>query len=280
LRRGRQRTREDAGTTRALDRGLAVLEILAEQSPLPLAEIARRAGQSSSTTFRMLETLRKRGFAAQADDTGLYRIGVKALEVGSGFLRALDVGRLALPIMQRLSEDTGETVSLAVRHGSDAVYVEQVEGARGVRMRFRVGSRLPLHASAAGKALAAWLWEERLDAVLGPAPYRRFTTRSIDSRAVLMADLAETRRRGYGLDDEEFEADLRCISAPVRDRNGEVAAALSLSALASRLGSPARDRTVLSLLAAADELTRRLGGKPLAGREPADSSAEDVFLDG
>ncbi|MGL5116210.1 MAG: IclR family transcriptional regulator [Beijerinckiaceae bacterium] len=280
LRRGRHRTRADAGTTRALDRGLAVLEILAAESPLPLAEIARRAGQSSSTTFRMLETLRKRGFAAQAEDTGLYRVGVKALEVGSGFLRALDIGRLAVPIMRKLAEDSGETVSLAVRHGSDAVYVEQLEGSRGVRMRQRVGSRLPLHASASGKALSAWLWEERLDEALGPAPYRRLTSRSIDSRSALMADLAAVRSRGYARDDEEFEADLRCIAAPVRDRTGEVTAALSLSALASRLAAQAEPRAAEALLVAADELTRRLGGKPASGRESVVATSEDIFLDG
>jgi IclR family acetate operon transcriptional repressor len=279
LRRGRQRTREDVGTTRALDRGLVVLEILSEVREAPLAEIARRSGQSPSTVFRMLETLRQRGYVEQSGETALYRIGARAFEVGAGFLRGLDLDRCAPQVMGQLVEDMGETANLAVRDGRDALYLEQIEGRHRIRMTTRVGARLPLHATAGGKVLLAWLWEEKIDAVVGPAPFRSLTPRTLQARETLLSDLAATRARGFAIDDEEYEPDLRCLAAPVRDLRGDVVAALSLSALASRLPMQDVPQAAARLIAAADEITLRLGGQPLRASAVLDGAVDAMFLD-
>lgn len=279
LRRGRQRTREDVGITRALDRGLVVLEILSEVREAPLADIARRSGQSPSTVFRMLETLRQRGYVEQSSKTALYRIGARAFEVGAGFLRGLDLDRCAPQLMAQLVEDVGETASLAVRDGRDALYLEQIEGRHRIRMTTRVGARLPSHATAGGKVLLAWLWEEKIEALLGPEPYRALTPRTLQTREALWADLATIRARGFAIDDEEFEPDLRCLAAPVRDMRGDVVAALSLSALASRLPMQDIAAVAVRLIAAADEITLRLGGQPLRAPMLVDDAADAVFLD-
>jgi IclR family acetate operon transcriptional repressor len=279
LRRGRQRTREDAGTTRALDRGLAVLEALSEVKEAALAEIARKVGQSPSTVFRMLETLRKRGYVEQSPETALYRIGARAFEVGAGFMRGLELDRIAPQLMAQLVEDVGETANLSVREGRDTIYLEQIESSHSIRMTTRVGARLPLHATAAGKVLLAWLWEEKIDAVLGPAPYRKLTERTHAVRNALLADLSEIRARGYAIDDEECEAELRCLAAPVRDRHNGVVAAISISALASRLPAARVAEVAERLIATADQITLRLGGQPLRRPDVVEAMGDAMFFD-
>jgi IclR family acetate operon transcriptional repressor len=279
LRRGRQRTREEIGVTRALDRGLAVLEALSEAREAALADLARSTGQSPSTTFRMLETLRQRGYVEQSEETALYRIGARAFEVGAGFLRGLEIDRIAPQVMAQLVEDLGETASLAVRDGRDALYLEQIEGRRRIRMATRVGARLPLHATAAGKVLLAWLWEEKIAALIGPGPYRGLTPRTLTTSGALMADLTAVRRRGYAIDDEEYEPDLRCLAAPIRDIRGDVVAALSLSALASRLPTAELGAAAERLMRAADEITLRLGGQPSRPAAAQTGDGVDMFLD-
>jgi DNA-binding IclR family transcriptional regulator len=272
---------EAPAVTRTLDRGLAILEAVAERGECTLSDIARATAISASTAFRLLETLEHRGYLARAEDTGTYRIGPRAFDVGTAFSGARRLNDVARPLLKRLAEELGESVALALRDGSHAMYVEQVEARDAVRLIARLGTRLPLHCTAVGKVLLAWLWEARVDELLGPPPYATRTAATLVQREPLLADLEATRRRGWAIDAQEYEPGVRCLAAPVRDRDGDIVAALSVSAPTARL-LPAREAELaVQLERCAAEVSSRLGwrGAAPAVRAQAAEGPDDLFTD-
>ena len=112
---------------------------------------------------RLLETFNRRGFVDHDSATGLFSVGLRAFTIGSSVLWARKLDRVALPAMRVLGDVTGLPINLAVRDGRSAIYIEQIEAPGVVRLSVQPGVQLPLHATAVGKALAAWLWAEALD---------------------------------------------------------------------------------------------------------------------
>jgi IclR family transcriptional regulator, acetate operon repressor len=275
--RGRTRQRTEVGVTRALDRGLVLMEVLADARTAGLSELARATEMSPSTAFRLLETLRARGFVAHDAATGVFTIGMKAFAVGAAAVQVSRLDQVATNVMRRLSEETGETTSLAMRDGANVIYVEQIEAVTALRMSARLGTRLPLHATAAGKILLAWSWEGAIDEVLGLGPYPAVTPQTIVTRQRLMEVLAEVRMQGWALDDEECEAGLRCIAAPVRDRRGDVIAAISVSAAAGRIPDARIATRAEQVGVAGADISARLGWQGAFVRAAA--TDESIFMD-
>ena len=276
---GRTREREEIGVTRTLDRGLAILEAVAAAGQASLSDIARATTMSASTAFRLIETLERRGFLARSEETGAYRIGSRAFDVGAAFSSATRLNDVARPLMRRLAEELGESVALAVREGAQVMYVEQFEARSAVRMIARLGSRMPVHCTAVGKVMVAWLWEARIDDIVGREPYERHTPNTLTRRAGLLRDLGQVRDRGYAVDAQEYEADVRCVAAPLRNRDGEVVAALSVSAPAGRLGASREPALARALLETAAEVSARLGWRGEATRGAEESGPDHLFTD-
>ncbi len=277
VKRGRSRSRTAVGVTRALDRGLALMEVLAEARTAGLSDLARATDMSPSTAFRLLETLRSRDFVTHDPSTGIFTIGIKAFAVGSAAMQVNRLDQVATNVMRRLAEETGETTSLAVRDGASVIYVEQIEAVTALRMSARLGTRLPLHATAAGKILLAWSWEGAIDDVLGLGPYPALTAKTIVTRQRLMEVLAEVRQQGWALDDEECETGLRCIAAPVRDRRGDVIAAISVSAAAGRIPEARITLRAEQVAMAGTDISSRLGWQGAFLRAAA--TDESIFMD-
>lgn len=242
-------------------RGLALLELLAEDCPLTLSTLSRRARLPVSTTHRLLETLRRRGFV-QAVENARYRVGVRAFEVGMAFLRSHHLPEVARPVMAALVDRVRETANLAVRDGSEAVYVLQVESERMLRLFAQPGARHPLYCTGVGKVLVAWEPEEHVRALLGPGPLSRFTPRTLTDPEAVLRELRAVRARGYAVDREERESGVRCVAAPVRDATGRVVAALSVSAPASRLPHRRIPQVAALVVSAAQRISRHLGFSP------------------
>ncbi len=275
---GKGVTRQGDSSVRALLRGLAVLEVLAFSSHLNLSEVARRARLPVSTTHRLLETLRRRGFVQPVDD-GRYRVGLRAFEVGMAFLRAQNLTDLARPVMAQLVREVQETANLAVRDGAEAVYVLQVESDRMLRLFAQPGARHPLYCTGVGKVLLAWEPEDEVRRLLGPGPLPRFTPRTLTHPDEVVRELRAVRARGYAVDREERESGVRCVAAPVHDASGRVVAALSVSAPATRLPQRRLPQVAATVTSAAREISRRLGFStpritpPREGKPPRSSES-------
>ena len=243
---------------RALERGLALLEALAQTSHNNLNDLAQRVKLPASTAFRLLDTLQKHGFATQSEQTGQYQLGVRAFEVGSAFLPRLQLNDVALPVMKALMQEVGETVNLAIRDQADAVYIAQVESGQMLRMFTRLGARTPAYCSGVGKVLLAWLPLTNVRSLLGVGPWPAFSATTITAFDVLERELIKIRHLGYGMDNEERETGVRCVAVPITDASGSVAAALSLSAPSVRLSEERLQRVIPATVAAGQKISEQL----------------------
>lgn len=257
--RGRTRTRTAVPSIRALERGLLVLETLGQSASQSLSDVSRATGLSCSTTFRILETLRQRGYVEQDELAGRYRIGFRSLQLGSMYSASAALPQAAHPAMQELVRKINETVNLAILDGSDAVYVHQVEAEQSIRMFTRLGARAPLYCTGVGKVLLAWLPPDDTKRLLGNRPREAFTPTTRTALKEILADLAAVRRQSYAVDDEERERGIRCVTAPVRDAAGTVVAALSVSAPTTRLPKRLIPAWAREVLTAASQVSHRLG---------------------
>lgn len=223
-------------STRALSRGLHIIDVLAEgRDGLPLTEIARKAGLSKSSTHRLLQTLAQEGFVAQDGHSSHYRLSLKLLWLTSSLVDGLGLDQLVRPLLEELAHATRETVHMALLDGLIAVYVEKIDSPNSIRMYSRVGKRVPLHCTGLGKAILAYLPEERVREIVATEGLPRRTANTITKPRALYEHLAAIRSRGYALDEEEHEEGVRCIAAPLFDRQKRVVGAISITALTFRV---------------------------------------------
>jgi IclR family pca regulon transcriptional regulator len=263
-----ENSRDRAGRyhVEALARGLAILSAFSAEDPwLGLSEVARRVNLSTATALRLLRTLERLGYVEQAPDTKKYRPGLAVLRLGYAAIAGLGLRERSLPYLQRLSDELGETVNLAVLAGSEIVYIERIKRTELITANIHVGSRLPAYSTSMGKVLLAFLTPAQRAAVLTGVPLVATGPNTITDRARLEAELAGVRRLGYALQDEELVAGLRSVAAPIRNESGEVIAAINVAVPAGRV--PRRvleERIAPRVVATAAEISAALGFRGLA----------------
>lgn len=212
-------------------KALTVLETVAGAGgSIALGEIARRADMTKPTTHRILQTLRDAGYVL-ADGKGSYSAGPRLLGLAGLTLRDREYGRHVLPHLKHLRDQTGHTVHFALLAGDRAVYVEKVEPEGAYKLASRIGMHMPLHSTAIGKAILPELPESDARSRVGKEPYTTRTESTHSTWADLNADLHVIRERGFSIDDEENELNVRCVAAPVHDSLARVSGAVSVSAL-------------------------------------------------
>jgi DNA-binding IclR family transcriptional regulator len=197
-----------------------------EQSAYTVTQLSRRSGLPLTTTYRLVRELTEWG-ALERDDDGVYRIGLRLVEVASLCPRGAGLRDTALPYMEDLYEVTHQNVQLAVRDGLEIVYVERIAGRAAVNVRTKVGARWPLHATGVGLVLLAYAPVQVVDEVLA-TPLKTFTERTISTPRELRTALAEVRRSGVAISDRQITMDACSIAAPVRDPSGDVVASVSI----------------------------------------------------
>lgn len=263
--RGRPRsvfTDSEAGTVKALERGLLVVKTLAREGGLPLGEIAERMQLPVSTAHRLLNTLQKHGFCSLDEQSQSWAVGLEAYRVGSAYLSGTNLIDIARPAMRRLMETTGETANLGIADEGDVVFIAQVEAHNPIRAFFRSGTRGAIHASGIGKALLAQMPAEKVRRIMRDKGLETFTAKTLSSSNQLLADLEETRARGFSFDDEERYVGMRCVAATIFDAFGEPVAGISISGPTVRLADADIARLGPIVEDAAAQVTRLIGGAP------------------
>ncbi|MGW3351964.1 IclR family transcriptional regulator [Nonomuraea rubra] len=268
--RPRGRTAADASFSVSLERGLRILSAFTgNRSVLGIADLARAVGLNKSTTHRYVATLTKLDYIQQDPETRKYFLGPRAADLGFAAIDSMELGRVAGPLLQALADESGYTVSMGLCDGPDIVYVDRRRSGRrsslAMDLNLHVGSRLPAYCTSMGKALLAFKDAATLRQILDHTDMARRGPKTITNREQLTAALAKVRQNGVAVNDEELAPGLRSFAAPVRDRSGEVVAAVNVAvhltvapvaveALAARIEPPLR-RT-------AAEISRRLGYRP------------------
>ena len=250
----------------SLERAMDILEQLAgSPDGAALGEISNRLELHKSTVHRILGTLKERGYAVQDEGSGLYRLGRHIVALAGTYLNDLELRAEAEPFLRRLSERLGETVFLATLIDDEVVYLDNVESYVGLKRFSMVGHRLPVHCTSLGKALLFDLDDGEVRAILSRRPMVRRTPATLCEPDAYLGNLAACRKRGWSSDEEENEAGVSCVGAPIRDYRGRVAAALS-AAWDTPKGADERDRIGLLVAETAAEISSRLGYRARPGR--------------
>jgi DNA-binding IclR family transcriptional regulator len=247
----------------SLRRALGILLHLGEDAAdtrgATLTELADQLDLNKSTLLRLLAPLREASLIEQDLETGRYRLGWRTAQLGHAYLDRLDLRTAAHDVLNRLMIDTNETTHLVIPDLPDLVYVDKVEAAQPVRMYSRIGSRQPAYCTAAGKVLLAYAGEAAVRLVIEHGLPGR-TPNTLTTAEALRAELAAVLERGYGIDDIENEPDIRCVGAAIFDHTGAPACAISVSGPANRITRDRVPELGRLVVAAAEEISRRLGG--------------------
>lgn len=242
----------------SVERAFAVMdEIGIASNGLSLTELIERTGFAKTTVFMLVTVLERIGALRLVG--GRYYLGGHLATLGGQAVKRLDLRNVAEPVMQSLSDRTRFTVHLGVLDRCHVVFIGKVEHEGFIRFSSYVGLTQSFHVSSLGKAIAAFLPEERFNTLL-QCPLERRTPYTITSPDVLRRAIDAVRKQGYAVEDEEDEMGVRCVGAPIFDHSGQVVGAVSVTAVRADL--PVESFPVISeqVISAAEDISAQLGG--------------------
>jgi DNA-binding IclR family transcriptional regulator len=242
-----------------LKKALRILELeRASGSGLDVNEIGQKTNISRSTAYRVLSHLEREGYVARTD-RGVYRIGAKLVRLASQASSQSALQEVARPVLQSLSQATGETVNLAVLDGDQVLYIEVIESTHNFRLVSKIGMHRPIYSTALGKALAAFLCPREWEYLIGLMSFRPLTPQTITSRIELEREFERVRCQGYALDNEETVLGARCVGAPILDSRGEPLASVSIAGPITRVSEDKISSFAAALKQAATQISNYLG---------------------
>jgi DNA-binding IclR family transcriptional regulator len=247
-----------AAPVAVLAKATALLDHLAAAGAATPARLAELTGEPRSTVYRLLASLQDLELVEPGPRRGTYILGLKLFRLGSTVMSRFDERQAALPVMERINEELGETTFLCVRRGYEAVCIERIDGSRVNLLALGLGGSLPLHAGAVTRAILAFEPREFWDEYVEHHGVEVFTPKTPASREALFAELEATRERGYALSDEDVTPGIAALGAPIFDHSGRVRAGLSLGGVRSTLFGH-ESRALEMLLEGASAISRTLG---------------------
>src|SRR3954470_6206952 len=255
-----------AAPVAVLAKAVAVLDHVAAEGETTPARLAGLTVEPRSTVYRLLASLQELGLIEPGRRRGTYVLGIKLFRFGSTIMSRFDERQAALPVMERINEELGETTFLCVRRGYEAVCIERIDGSRvtllalalGGSPPLPLGGSLPLHAGAVARAILAFEPREFWDEYVEHHGVEVFTPKTPASPEALFAELEATRERGYAISDEDVTPGIAAIGAPIFDHTGRVRAGLSLGGVRDTLFGH-ESRALEVLLDGARDISRALG---------------------
>jgi DNA-binding IclR family transcriptional regulator len=243
---------------RSVARALRALELIAEEGELGVTDLGRGLGVHKATASRLAATLADGGLLERDPTSDRYRLGFGLIRLVGAAMASIDLVRTAHPVLEELADRTHETVNLGVLSGDGVVYIDQVSSGHLIASTNWVGRHTPLHASSSGKVFLAHMPELERQRILA-GRLEASTPRTVTDPARLGRQLEEVLLRGYAAIQDELEEGLNAVAAPVRQLNGEVVAALSVSGPSFRVRAVDLARLGRLAIDAAGAVSRRLG---------------------
>jgi DNA-binding IclR family transcriptional regulator len=226
----------------AVERALAILECLdSSRRGLNISEISRKLEIPKSSAHVIILTLERLGYVQKKSDSLNYSLGLRAYGLGLGMMKNLSISDMAVPCMRVLVDELRLPAHLAVPDGDQGVYIQKVDAPGLIKIDTYVGRRMDLHCTGVGKVILAFGPPDILDRMLQKQIYIRHTRNTITSPRQLRAEIANIRKLGYAVDDEEEELAVRCIAVPVKHPDGRFAAALSVVGTTEQIPTGALD---------------------------------------
>jgi len=246
---------------KSLKKSLQVLEALAKEreNGIGITQLSKQLNLPKSTIHQILSTFKSARFVGQNPEDKKYRLGLRIFELGNIVQSQLEIRKIAHPYLYDLSRKTNETTYLVVLEGSRIVYIDCVESTARLRAHPVFGIKVPLYCTGLGKAIMAFLPEERINKIIQEEGLERFTENTITDPEVLKQELKEVQKRGYSIDNMEHEEGIQCVGAPIRNHRGEVFAAVSISGPSQRFNPPRIETMSKLVTEAAREILRKMG---------------------
>jgi IclR family KDG regulon transcriptional repressor len=229
-----------------------------EEQEIGVSALAQKLGVSKSTVHRLAVTLVSEGLLEQNPATERYRLGIGLFGLGTLVRRRMDLSTESRPLLFELRERTDETVLLGVPTETDIMYVYNLESRQALRMRSDIGVHRPGYCTAVGRAIFAFAPQDVVERLLS-GPLVKRTPKTIVDPDRLREIFGEVRQKGYALEDEESEAGIRCIAAPVRGADGAVIGAVGVAGPSQRLSLKATEALSATLLETVAAISKRLG---------------------
>jgi DNA-binding IclR family transcriptional regulator len=249
----------------ALERGLNILRLFKRARPsISPPEMARELKIPRSTVHRLVAALEEMGFLRRLEGGGAYALGPAVLNIGFEYLGSLDIVELSNPVLAALRDETDCSTHLAIRNGTEMVYLSRHASRGAITSNVSIGSVLPAHATVIGRMMLADLSHDELAALYRGRALERHTEHTPTTLPALEALLDEDRRAGFAVSRSFFERGVTSVAAPVRDRTGRVVAAINAVAVDPTADSFVRGDLKDRVMAAADSISAMLG----APREP------------
>jgi IclR family transcriptional regulator, acetate operon repressor len=242
----------------SVNRAISILQVLARRGPTTVTELATELNVHKSTIFRLLSTLEARGLVDQNTNRGRYQLGYGVVQLAAGATRKLDLPVVSRRICEALADEVGESVDIDILDDNAVLSIDQVMGAAAMATTNWVGRRTPLHATSSGKVFLAHMSADERDARLA-GKLERFTDNTVTSRSRLDEQLEAVRDHGYGFTLEEYEIGLVAVAAPIRDLDGQIVAAVSVSGPNFRLNPATIPEVAEQVIDSAAEISQRLG---------------------
>ncbi|WP_190814419.1 IclR family transcriptional regulator [Saccharopolyspora pogona] len=259
------------GYVQSLARGLLVIRAFNEANPeMTLSEVARATDMSRAAARRFLHTLVHLGYVWT--DGRVFALTPRVLELGFAYLSSLSLPEIAQPYLERLVAEVHESASVSVLDGPDIVYIARVPTSRIMTVSINIGTRFPAYATSMGRVILADLDEAALEGYLSEVDLAPLGPHTMTSPVEFKAELGSIRAQGWALVDQELEAGLRSIAAPIRDRSNRVVAAVNISSHVSRTSpEDARRKLLPPLLETAARIGADLAVAPGPRRVPLSS---------
>jgi len=225
---------------------------------LSLNEISKKLGIPKSTTYNLLDTLRHEDFIEKVDGD-MYSLGTGILSLSQNARVNIEIRDPAAPVLRKLADKARESVYLTIKNGDFALYIYAIESSKRLLARSAVGDRVPLHCTAVGKAILAFLPDEEIQAIISRVGLPTYTENTIGDPDLLMKEITKIRKSGYSIDNSEHELNIYCIGAPILDRKGLVIGSCSVSSADYLIIAEKREHLSALVINSAQEISRLFG---------------------
>ena len=245
----------------SLERGIKILELLADQKALTVSEVGARLSMQRSAAHRFLATLKDLGYVEKNEDNR-YQLTFRILEIGEKVTRRFEIKQTAHKHMLELSKLFKETVNLGCLDGREVLHLDKIDSSEILRIDAPLWSKTPAYCTALGKAILAHLPKEELSDYLSHTRLIPRGPNTITSKKKLREELKNTFELGFAVDDEELAHGLRCVAAPVFNHTGRVQYAMSISCPTMRLPLEGIKEMQMKIKEVCRQLSARLGYQP------------------
>jgi len=243
-------------------KALSILDCFKIKPKLALKDLAQMTSLKKSGIIRLCGTLQSQGYLTYDSQSGEFRLGHKCFLLGKIYERNNTLRSLALPILQKLGQQAGETASLFVREGAERICLAREEGTYSVRFNIYEGARTALHLGAGGKVLLAYAPPELIQRVLHDNQTETLDLKRLARHRKMEKELAEIRRQGFAISHGERDPDVGAVAAPIYDHTGQVCGTISLAGPMNRFSDERIKEYLPMLLQAAQHLSEMLGYLP------------------